>query len=295
MKPELAPATAPVYFWTVVQVGKVQQLRVLRRSRNGWILGDEDDVEAFFAGDLQVDGTEDRFITVFVHTDRDGNLIATTTLPKAQAGGFAPMQVAFVDHKGAHVDWGLEPELLVPHQEQEREMFEGNWYVVRVIADPVTGRLTGSTRIAQFLQNNELSVAEGDSVDLLVHSKSDLGYSVIVNDRHHGLVHANEVFKEISVGDRATGHVKRIREDNKLDISLQPIGFRQFNDVNVQLLIKKLKANKGFLPFTDNSSAEEIHREFGISKKAFKKALGALYKQRKVKIQDDGVLWMDRK
>ncbi|MBK9416621.1 MAG: hypothetical protein IPO05_15690 [Flavobacteriales bacterium] len=120
---------------------------------------------------------------------------------------------------------------------------------------------------------------------------SDLGLSVIENNRHHGLVHANEVFKPVSVGDRLTGYVKTVRPDGKLDIVLQPIGYRQYIDAHTALLAKRLEA-KGFLPLSDKSSAEDIHAEFGISKKAFKKALGALYKERLVRIGEDGIVWV---
>ncbi len=132
-------------------------------------------------------------------------------------------------------------------------------------------------------------------MDLLVHGRSDLGLSVIVNNAHGGLVHANEIFKQVSVGDRLTGYVKTIREDNKLDITLQPIGYRQYNDANTDLLVKRLKGAGGFLPFNDKSSPEEIYAEFGMSKKAFKQALGALYKTRKVEIEEDGVRLVEPK
>jgi predicted RNA-binding protein (virulence factor B family) len=134
-------------------------------------------------------------------------------------------------------------------------------------------------------------VKQGQEVALVVYGRSDLGYSVVVNNLHHGLVHANEVFKHISVGDRIPGYVKSVRPDNKLDITLQPIGYRQYIDANTAMLAKHIQA-KGFIALSDNSSAEEIYAEFGISKKAFKKALGALYKERLVRIGDDGVVWV---
>ena len=278
------------YLYHVVRIGRIQELSILRSTSQGLILGDDDELEVPLPKDeapknADVDGT----LNVFVHHDAGGRPIGSMKFPKAQVGEFAPMKVQFVDHRGAHMDWGVEPELVVPHRDQEREMFDGNWYIVRVVLDPSTGRLHGSSKVAEFLDNGELSVGEGEKVDLLIHAKSDLGYSVIVNNRHHGLVHANEVYKPVSVNDRIEGYVKRIREDNKLDITLQPIGFRQYNDANVALLEKRLRSNNGFLPFTDHSSPDEIHSEFGISKKAFKKALGTLYKLRRVKIQDDGI------
>nr|MDQ3100474.1 GntR family transcriptional regulator [Bacteroidota bacterium] len=171
---------------------------------------------------------------------------------------------------------------------------EDHWYVIRVAHDEKSDRIYGSSRIENFLDNEDLSVAQGDEVQLLVFGSSLLGSSVIVNNKHQGLIHANEVFKPISVGDRLTGYVKQIREDKKLDITLQPIGFRRYNDVNSTMLAKRLQA-RGSLPFTDKSSAEEIYEEFGISKKAFKKALGGLYKEKKVRIDEAAIVWLGRR
>jgi predicted RNA-binding protein (virulence factor B family) len=170
-------------------------------------------------------------------------------------------------------------------------MEEGRYYVVHVALAESTDRLFASSRVDRFLDNTELTVKEKEEVGLLVFDKSELGLHVIVNNRHQGLVHANEIFKHASIGDRITGYVKRVREDNKLDIVLQPIGYRQYIDAHTALLAKRLEA-KGMLPLTDKSSAEAIYAEFGISKKAFKKALGALYKERLVRLGDDGVVWI---
>jgi predicted RNA-binding protein (virulence factor B family) len=215
----------------------------------------------------------------------------TTLAPKAQVGEFVPMRVKAVTPAGALMEWGLSPDLLVPHSEQKKPLVDGRWVVVRVALNEATDRIYGSTRIEDFLDNSSLTVKQGQEVALVVYGRSDLGYSVVVNNLHHGLVHANEVFKHISVGDRIPGYVKSVRPDNKLDITLQPIGYRQYIDANTAMLAKRIQA-KGFIALSDNSSAEEIYAEFGISKKAFKKALGALYKERLVRIGDDGVVWV---
>ena len=155
--------------------------------------------------------------------------------------------------------------------------------------DEQTDRLVGSTRIDRHLDNSELSVAEGDGVELLVFGRSEMGWSVIVDHKHKGLIHANDVFKPISMGDRISGYVKTIRPDNKLDITLQPAGYAQYNDANTALLAKRLSQYAGFLPLTDKSSPEEIYRVLGISKKAFKQALGALYRQRSIRLIEGGI------
>jgi predicted RNA-binding protein (virulence factor B family) len=190
---------------------------------------------------------------------------------------------------GAFMDWGLEKHLLVPFSEQRQEMELGRWYVIYLDIDVETNRLFGSNKISKRLQNTTLTIAEGDAVQLLVYRKTELGFSVIVNNVHEGLVYANEIFKELRVGDRIKGYVKKIREENKLDISLQPVGYRNFNNENTDTIYRALKERDGFIAITDKSSPEEIYAQFGMSKKAFKKAVGALYKERKIVIEEDGL------
>lgn len=276
----------------MISTGRTQDLLVHRRTESGLILGDDDAAEVLLPNaECPKDIKEGSSVRVFVYRDKEGRHVATTIAPKVQVGEFAILRARAIRGAGAHLDWGFEPPLLVPHEEQKKPMEEGRWYVVRVALDDETDHPYGSTRIERFLDNSKLTVAKGDKVDLLVHGSSDLGYSVIVNHAHHGLLHANEVFKPVSIGDRLTGYVKQVRPDNKLDIVLQPIGYRQYIDAHTALLAKRLEA-RGMLPLTDKSSADDIYAEFGISKKAFKKALGALYKERLVRIGEDGIVWV---
>jgi len=275
----------------LIETGRIQELPVLRATPEGLFLGDEEDTVLLPTAEAPPTHTDGEQVRVFVYRDRDGRRLATTTLPKAQLGEFANLQAVAIRGAGAHVELMPGVELLVPHEEQKKAMEQGRWYVVGIALDEQSDRLFGSTRIEDFLDNTELSVQRGDTLVLMVYSKSELGYSVIVNNKHQGLIHNNEVFKPISIGDRLTGYVKQVREDNKLDIVLQPIGYRQYIDVHTATLAKRLEA-RGFLPLTDKSSAEEIHAEFGISKKAFKKALGALYKERLVRIGEDSIVWI---
>lgn len=275
----------------MIRTGHIQELQVLSHSNEGLLLGSGTD-SALLPTEEIPSGTHDGdVLKVFVYRDRGGERLATTRPPKLQVGEFGLLQVKAIRGAGAHLEWGLEPPLLVPHEEQRRPMEEGRWYVTHVALDPSNDQLYGSTCVDKFLDNTTLSVQRGDQVALLVQDRSPLGYSVIVNDAHHGLVHTNEVFKPISIGDRLTGFVKQVREDNKLDIVLEPIGYRKFIDAHTALLAKRLEA-RGFLPLSDKSSADEIHAEFGISKKAFKKALGALYKERLVRIGEEGIVWV---
>lgn len=277
----------------MIRTGRTQDLIVLRRTAQGLVLGDDDAVEVLLPSNERPPNAEEgATVSVFVYRDREGKQLATLRPPKVQVGEFAQLRVNSIGAAGAQLDWGFDPELLVPPTEQKKPLDEGRWYVVRVAVDERTDRLYGSTRIEHFLDNSALTVGQGDRVSLMVFARSELGLSVIVNDKHQGLVHASEVFKPVSIGDRITGYVKQVRPDNKLDITLQAIGYRSYNDPNTALLAKRLQANGGFLPFTDKSTPEEIYAEFGISKKMFKQALGALYRERKVRLEEDGIVWV---
>jgi len=188
------------------------------------------------------------------------------------------------------MNWGMEKHLMVPFREQRQNMEARRWYVVYMDLDEETDRLYGSNKLNRYLSNESLRVGEGDQVLLVVYKETELGYSVIVNNRHKGLVYKNETFQPLKVGDELEGFVKKIREENKLDISLQPIGYRNAKDVNCEMIYEALQsADNGFLPYTDKSTPEAISKKFGISKKAFKRAVGDLYKQRKIVIEAKGI------
>ena len=276
----------------MIKTGIIQDLRIVQSTDLGVTIQSEDGGELFMPSSEVPKGvTLDDDVRVFVFRNSAGEQQATTQTPRAQAGEFALLQMKATRGAGAVMDLEASVDLLVPHEEQRRAMDDGRWYVTYVGLDPDTDTLFGSTRIEQYLDNDLLRVEQGDKVELLVYSRSELGLSVIVNNKHHGLVHLNELFKPVAIGDRIQGYVKRIREDNKLDIVLQRIGYRHYIDAHTELVAKRLKAN-GYISLTDNSSAEEIHREFGMSKKAFKKAIGALYKERLVRLGEDGIAWI---
>ena len=178
---------------------------------------------------------------------------------------------------------------MVPFREQRLKMEVGRWYIVYLDIDLKTDRLYASNRVEKFLQNDDISIKEGDEVDVLVLQKTDLGYTVIINNAHKGLIFDNEIFKELSIGENLKGYVKKIREDNKIDVTIQPIGYRNVIDVNSETIYKILVENAGFIAITDKSTPEEIYSQFGMSKKAFKKSIGALYKQRIISLQPDGI------
>ncbi len=276
-----------------INTGITQVLTIVRRSKEGIVLADEAGTEVMLRPhDRHTDDASGSKVSVFIYRDSTGEQVATTKQPKAQVGQFAQLRVRTVEDEGAYLDLGVDTDLFVPYRDQKKPLEEGRWCIVRVALDERSDRIYGSTRLDDHLNNAQLTVKPGDKVDLVVFGKSELGLSVIVNNAHQGLVHANEVFQQRSIGDRIPGYVKQVRPDNKLDITLQPIGYRRYNDANTEMLAKRLQTRTGFLPLNDKSSAEAIYAEFGISKKAFKQALGALYKERKVRIEDEGIVWV---
>ena len=274
----------------MIEIGKYNELTILRETSVGLYLGDESGEDVLLPNKYCPDKYElEDKITVFVYLDYAERKIATNLTPKVLFNEFALLRVTAIETVGAFMDWGLEKDLMVPFKEQRQRMDVDRWYIVYLDIDTETDRLFASNRIERHLQNESLTVEEGDKVDILIFHKTDLGFSVIVNNVHKGLIYNNEIFKELNIGDKLKGFVKNIREENKLDISLQPIGYTNYNDTNTQLLYNSLTEGGGFLAITDKSSPEEIHTQFGISKKAFKRALGALYKDRKIEIGPDGI------
>jgi predicted RNA-binding protein (virulence factor B family) len=274
----------------MIEQGKEIELKIAKRATFGLYLADDSGEEVLLPNKYCTEEMKPGDTTrVFVYKDSEGKKVATTLTPKIFIHEFALLKVSAVTGVGAFLDWGLEKELMVPFREQKQKMEVDRWYIVNLDLDKKSDRLYASNRVERFLQNDQISVKEGDEVDLVVMQKTDLGYSVIVNHKHKGLIFDNEIFQEIRVGDRLKGYVKKVRDDNKIDISIQAIGFRNVNDSNSELIYKTLIENNGFLAITDKSSPDDIYTQFGISKKAFKKSLGALYKQKKVDIQPDGI------
>jgi uncharacterized protein len=274
----------------VIEIGKNNELKILRETSVGLYLGDESGEDVLLPHKYCPEkyNLEDK-ITVFVYRDYAERKIATNLHPKIYLNEFSLLRVTAIETVGAFLDWGLEKDLMVPFKEQRQRMDIDRWYIVYLDIDTKTDRLFASNRIEKHLQNEKLSVEEGEEVGLLVFHKTDLGFSVIVNNVHKGLIYNNEIFQELNIGDKLKGYVKNIREENKLDISLHPISYANYNDANSELIYQAVVDNEGFLALTDKSSPEEIYTQFAISKKAFKKALGTLYKNRKIEITPDGV------
>jgi uncharacterized protein len=227
-------------------------------------------------------------LDLFVYSDNDGKITVSPFQPNALAGEFAYMKVVSETKLGAFMDWGIEKDLLVPFSRQKERMREGMTYLIYVIADEETGRLVGTSKVDEYLQNDVMKLNDGDRVNLLICDTSDIGVNVIVNNKHRGLLYKNEIFKRIKRGDRTKGYIKKVREDGKLDVSLQEQGYDEVFKESLKVL-GKLKEEGGFLPLNDKTEAATIYKVLQMSKKTFKKAIGALYKERKISIEDNGI------
>lgn len=277
----------------MIELGRINNLEILRDTSVGLFLGDEDGNDVLLPNKYVPTGYEiGQKIKVFCYLDYDERPVATTLKPDIMLGEFRLLQVAEVNEFGAFMEWGLEKHLLVPFREQRVKMKEGQWYVVHCYLDERSGRLVASNKLDKFLSNDTVDLKEWEQVDLVVTRQTDLGWEVIVNERHKGLVYFNEVFKPINIGDVIPGCVKTIRKDNKLDISLQPLGAKVLEPA-AKKIYEVLVENGGFLGLHDKSAPEEIRDVFQMSKKTFKKGLGTLYKDRKIKIESDGITLSD--
>ncbi|EXF46978.1 RNA binding S1 [Pseudomonas sp. BAY1663] len=230
----------------------------------------------------------DDWLNVFVYLDSEDKLIATTEKPKVQVGEFASLKVVEINRVGLFLDWGLPKDLLLPHSEEKRPLQVGDYCVVYVYIDKRTRRITATARLDRHLDKTPAAYTAGEAVDLLIVEASDLGYKAIINGRHWGLIHKNEVFKFLRGGMRERGYIKEVRADGKISLSLQPMG-SEAADALQALILQQLEENQGVLELSDKSPAQEIARRFGVSKGNFKKAIGGLYKQGRIVIHPDRI------
>jgi len=273
----------------MLKLGTRQTLRIARETDFGLFLenGEGDEVllpNAFVPDNYEIDGD----IEVFLYLDNEERPTATTQQPYVTLDDFGWLECCEVNNYGAFMDWGLAKQLFVPFREQARPMVNGRRYIVRLYLDEKTNRLVGSSRTNRFLDNTELTVTKFDKVNILVTHITEKGANVIVNNRHKGLIHTEDLFEELRTGDRLEAYVRKVRHDNKLDIVLHSPGYKSI-EPNAQYILDELKLAGGFLPLHDKSSPEEIRDNLGLSKKSFKKAIGSLYKDKKIRIKDDGI------
>ena len=230
----------------------------------------------------------DDWLNVFVYLDSEDKLIATTDKPKVQVGEFASLKVVEINRVGLFLDWGLPKDLLLPHSEEKRPLQVGDYCVVYVYVDKRTRRITATARLDRYLDRTPPDYAIGEAVDLLVAEATELGFKAIINGQHWGLIHKNEAFKFLRPGMQERGFIKELRADGKISLSLQPVGSEALDALQA-LILQKLEEGQGVLALSDKSPAEEIARQFGVSKGNFKKAIGGLYKQGRIVIHLDRI------
>ncbi|MFY1612555.1 S1 RNA-binding domain-containing protein [Macellibacteroides fermentans] len=273
----------------MVEIGKYNTLKIVKDLDFGVYLDGGDDLEillpARYVPRNVKPGDE---VEVFIYHDNEGRIIATTAKPLAIVGEFQWMECKSVNDMGAFLEWGLMKDLLVPFREQKMPMREGKWYLVYVHLDHVTKRIVASARVDKFLDNVPPVYEFNQEVDLLVADETEIGYKVIINNLHWGLVYHNEIYRRLERGEHLKGYIKEVREDEKIDVSLTRLGYEKVEGI-AGIILDALKVQNGFLPVHDKSPAEEIYSLFGCSKKSFKQAIGALYKKKLISIEPTGI------
>ena len=273
----------------MVSIGNFNTLQIIKRVPFGYyldalLLGEILLPARYAPADIQIN----QYLDVFIYRDSEDRLIATTQTPYAQVGQFAMLKVVSVSQEGAFLDWGLPKDLLVPFREQKLTMKEGKSYIVAIFLDQLTQRIAASSKIEKYLNKTPIDLREEQEVDILITHETDIGYNAIINNSWLGLLYKTEIFQPLHKGDTCKAWVKKIREDNKIDLRLTKPGLQNIDELASHIL-RELSKNNGFLPINDKSPADTIYDMFQQSKKSFKIAIGSLYKQRLITIGADGI------
>lgn len=272
-----------------MQLGKTQNLKISEKINSGWILTDEESAEKAFLPKIFIRDEQEvgEYVEVFVYQD-DDKLKATTEIPLAEVGEFAVMSCVQSLPSGAFMDWGIIKDLFIPYKQQKTKIVEGKRYLVYIYVEEDMELITGTTKFKRNPQYQDLPFKKGDKVDLIMMNESELGWNVIINKQYIGLIYASDVFKKLYPLSEETGYIKVIREDGKIDVSLQLEGFENIDEFK-QKILDRLEENYGLLYVSDKSTPEEIKDELQMSKKNFKKAIGGLYKDKIIDIQEDKI------
>ncbi len=273
----------------MIEIGSYNQLRVVKLLDFGVYLDGGDAGEILMPKKYVPAHTKpDDMVNVFVYPDSEDRLVATTEVPLAKVNEFAYLKVKEVNKFGAFLEWGILKNLLVPFREQKTDMIQGYSYIVYIFKDIKTNRLAASAKINKYFSNEKPEYNINDEVNILILGETDLGFKAITDNKFSGLLYKSEIFKKIQKGDKLSAFVKKVREDGKIDLMLQKSGFEQIDNVSNEIL-QIIKKKGGFIAVNDNSSPETIKDLFGISKKSFKKAVGLLYKQHIIIIDEQGI------
>ena len=273
----------------MAEIGKINYLRIVKEVEFGIYLDGGDHGEILMPGRYVPENFKvDDFIDAFIYRDSEDRIIATTEKPMATVGEFAFLKVVSISSVGAFLDWGLPKDLMVPYREQRQRMERDKSYIVYIYLDKNTERIVATSKIERFLDNLPPEYSEGQEVNLLIVSKNDLGFKAIINHSHFGMLYLNEVFQTLRQGQKIKGYIKKVREDDKIDLSLERPGHEKLDEL-AEKILAELKENDGFLSVTDKSDPKKIYKLFGTSKKNYKKAIGALYKQRLIILEEFGI------
>ncbi|WP_090995060.1 CvfB family protein [Pedobacter insulae] len=269
----------------MITIGKFNDLQIAAKNSDGLSLSDGHREILLPYSDVPANVEIGDNITVFVFVNKDGQTIATTKKALAQVADFACLTVVDVTEDGAYLDLGIGKDVYVPTRDQKRPMQLDESYVVYLYLDESNQRMLASSRLDRFIEEEDFEIDEGDEVSLLISEKTDLGFNAIINNRYIGLLYHNELFANLKVGEQRKGWIKKIRIEGKIDLSLQPLGYSHILDTK-DVLLKELRERGGKIALGDKSTPEEIYERFQISKSAFKKAIGGLYKERIITIGD---------
>ena len=272
-----------------VILGKYNQLEVVKEVDFGVYLNGGDDGEILLPSRYVPEGCRPGdMLNVFIYLDNEERLIATTLQPKVQVDEFACLEVAWVNEYGAFLDWGLMKDLFVPFREQKMKMQKGHRYVVHAHVDEDSYRIMASAKVEKYLSKDMPPYQPGEEVEVMAWQKTDLGYKVIVDNKYSGLVYQKEIFKALEPGMKMQAYIRQVREDGKIDLTLQKDGLQKVGDF-AEVLLQYIKEQGGHTSLNDKSAAEDIYDTFGVSKKTFKKAVGDLYKKRLILLVEGGI------
>ncbi len=273
----------------MVEVGRKNKLVVVKEVDFGLYLDGGEKGEILLpTNTVPAEWEVGKELEVFIYRDSEDRIIATMDSPFAMVGEFAMLECVAVTNIGAFLDWGLYKDLFVPYREQKVKMTAGRWYLVHIYLDFETERVVASAKIDKYLDNVPPEYNPGDEVDIIVAERTDLGYKVIIDHTFWGVLYENEVFSDLNKGEKLKAYVKKVREDDKIDLSLQRYGYRKVED-NLQRILDELDRQGGEIMISDKSSPDEIYDVFGISKKTFKQAIGGLFKQKLIDITPQSI------
>lgn len=274
----------------MTNIGQINRLTVTKLSDFGAFLDGDNYGSVLLSKKYLPDGLAvGQQVDVFLYFDSDQQVVATTETPIAQVGQWGMMKIEGINNVGAFAHWGIkEKDLLIPFSEQRGRLSAGQMVLVYVYTDKASGRIVGTTKFNKWLDKTPARYTCNQQVDLLVAERSDFGMKVIINGAHWGMLFQSDIFGKVFIGKKLKGNIKQVREDGKIDVSLQKVGVGKLDDLSEKIL-EKLSRHDGFLPLNDHSSPDAIFREFRTSKGTFKKSIGALYKQGRIVIEHDGI------